>query len=90
MRMSKLFSQTLREAPADAEAMSHILLLRAGFIRQLGSGIFSYLPLAMRTLGKIEGIIREEIIVHVHHGRALGVYSARDFEGTNGGGLRLN
>ena len=61
MRMSKLFSQTLREAPADAEAMSHILLLRAGFIRQLGSGIFSYLPLAMRTLGKIEGIIREEM-----------------------------
>ena len=61
MRMSNLFSQTLREAPADAEAMSHILLLRAGFIRQLGSGIFSYLPLAVRTLNKIEGIIREEM-----------------------------
>ena len=61
MRMTNLFSQTLREAPADAEAMSHILLLRAGFIRQLGSGIFSYLPLAKRTLDKIEGIIREEM-----------------------------
>ena len=61
MRMTNLFSQTLREAPADAEAMSHILLLRAGFIRQLGSGIFSYLPLAKRTLDKIEGVIREEM-----------------------------
>mgnify|MGYP001465797967 CR=1 FL=1 len=61
MRMTNLFSQTLREAPADAEAMSHILLLRAGFIRQLGSGIFSYLPLAKRTLDKIEGIIRAEM-----------------------------
>ena len=61
MRMTKLFSQTLREAPADAEVASHILLVRAGFIRQLGSGIFSYLPLARRTLSKIENIIRDEI-----------------------------
>ena len=44
--MSGLFSQTLREAPADAEVASHILLLRAGFVRQLASGIFSYLPIA--------------------------------------------
>ena len=58
MRMSRLFSQTLREAPADAQVASHILLLRAGYIRQLASGIFSYLPLAHRALGKIEGIIR--------------------------------
>jgi len=61
MRMSRLFSQTLREAPADAEVASHIFLLRAGFLRQLASGIFSYLPLAQRTARKIEQIIREEM-----------------------------
>lgn len=61
MRMSRLFSQTLREAPADSEIVSHQLLVRAGFIRQLGAGIFSYLPLAHRSLGKIMAIMREEI-----------------------------
>ena len=61
MRMSQLFSQTLREASADAEVASHQLLLRAGFIRQLASGIFSYLPLARRSMNKIENIIRAEI-----------------------------
>jgi prolyl-tRNA synthetase len=59
--MSKLFSQTWREAPSDAEVASHQLLLRAGFIRQLAAGIFSYLPLARRALNKIENIIREEM-----------------------------
>lgn len=61
MRMTRLFSQTLREAPAEAEAASHQLLLRAGFIRLLATGIFSYLPLARRALTKIERIVREEI-----------------------------
>jgi prolyl-tRNA synthetase len=61
MRMSKLFSQTLRDVPSDAEVPSHGLLVRAGFIRQLASGIFSYLPLARRALTKIENIMREEI-----------------------------
>jgi len=61
MRMTRLFSQTLREAPAEAEAASHQLLLRAGFIRPLATGIFSYLPLARRALTKIERIVREEI-----------------------------
>jgi len=61
MRMSQLFSQTLREAPNDAEAISHVLLMRAGFIRQLASGIFSYLPLAQRSLRKIEDILRAEM-----------------------------
>ena len=61
MRMSKLISQTLREAPTEAEIPSHQLLLRAGFIRQLAAGIFSYLPLARRSLDKIENIMREEI-----------------------------
>ena len=57
MRMSKLFSQTLREAPAEAEIASHQLLFRAGFVRQLATGVFSYLPLARRSLNKIENII---------------------------------
>src|SRR5574340_850688 len=61
MKMSKLFSQTLREAPSEAEVVSHQLLSRAGFIRPLGAGIFSYLPLAKRSLNKIENIMRDEI-----------------------------
>ncbi len=61
MRLSHLFSQTLREIPSDAEVTSHQLLVRAGFIRQLGSGIFTYLPLAYRTLTKIMNIMREEM-----------------------------
>ena len=61
MHLSRLFSQTLRDAPGDAEVISHKLLLRAGFIRQLGAGIFSYLPLARRSLTKIENIMRHEI-----------------------------
>ena len=61
MRMSKLFSQTLRDVPAEVDIVSHQLLLRAGYIRQLGTGIFSYLPLAQRALTKIENIIRDEM-----------------------------
>jgi len=61
MRMSRLFSQTLRETPAEAEVVSHQLLLRAGFIRQLAAGVFSYLPLAQRTLARIKAILRDEI-----------------------------
>jgi prolyl-tRNA synthetase len=59
--MSKLFSQTLRETPADAEVTSHQLLVRAGFVHQLAAGVFSYLPLARRVLTKIENIMRQEI-----------------------------
>jgi prolyl-tRNA synthetase len=61
MRMTKLFSQTLRDVPSEAEIASHQLLLRAGFIRQLAAGVFSYLPLARRSLSKIEAILRQEI-----------------------------
>jgi len=61
MRQSLLFAKTLREAPADSEAASHKLLVRAGFIRQLASGIYSYMPLGLRVLSKIETIIREEM-----------------------------
>ena len=61
MRMSRLFNQTLREAPTDTEVSSHQLLVRAGYIQQLAAGIFSYLPLAKRVLTKIENIMRLEI-----------------------------
>ncbi|MHC5252416.1 proline--tRNA ligase [Listeria kieliensis] len=60
MRQTMTFIPTLKETPADAEVRSHQLLLRAGFIRQTASGIYSYLPLASLTLQKIEQIIREE------------------------------
>ncbi|HEX8474944.1 MAG TPA: proline--tRNA ligase [Pyrinomonadaceae bacterium] len=61
MRWSQYFIPTLREDPADAEVVSHRLLLRAGFIRQLGSGIYSYLPLAQRVAAKVMRILREEM-----------------------------
>ncbi len=61
MRMTRMFSTTIRETPSEADAASHQLLLRAGFIRQSGVGIFSYLPLARRALTKIENIMREEM-----------------------------
>jgi prolyl-tRNA synthetase len=61
MRVSLLFGETLREAPADVDVESHRLLLRAGYVRPLAAGIFSYLPLAHRALAKIAAIIREEI-----------------------------
>ncbi len=61
MRWSQLFTPTLRDNPADAEVASHRLLLRAGYIRQLAAGIYSYLPLAQRSLLKIQEIIREEM-----------------------------
>ena len=61
MKMSHLFSQTLREAPADAETISHQLMLRAGLIRQLGTGIYTLMPLGKRAVNKIEAIIREEM-----------------------------
>src|SRR6266852_1580897 len=61
MLWSRLFIPTLREAPAEAEAMSHTLLLRAGYIRQLAAGIYSHLFLSQRTLNKIIQIVREEM-----------------------------
>lgn len=61
MRYSQLLTQTLREVPADAEAISHQLALRAGLIRPLASGIFSFLPLGLRVKRNIEQILREEM-----------------------------
>ena len=61
MRSSNLFSKTLRDAPSDAETISHQLLIRSGFIQQIASGIFSLLPLGNRSISKIRNIIREEM-----------------------------
>ncbi len=61
MRYSKLFGKTLRQAPAEAESISHQLLLRSGMIAQVAAGIYSYLPFGWRALKKIEQIIREEM-----------------------------
>ena len=61
MRLSQLFGKTQREIPAEADTISHQLMLRAGMIRQLTAGVYSYLPLALRSLHKIENIIRDEM-----------------------------
>src|SRR3954465_13850354 len=61
MRYSRLLIPTLKEAPAEAQVVSHILLVRGGFIRKLAAGIYSLLPLGTRVVAKIERIIREEL-----------------------------
>ncbi len=61
MRLSQLFGKTQREIPADADTISHQLMLRAGMIRQLTAGVYSYLPIALRSMRKIENIIRDEM-----------------------------
>src|SRR5438132_622865 len=61
MRMSTQFGLTLRAAPGKTEAEGHQMLVRAGFVRQLGQGIFSYLPLGWRSVRKIENILRQEM-----------------------------
>ena len=61
MRASKYTIATLKETPADADIISHQLMIRAGLIRKLASGIYSWLPMGFRVLQKIEHIIREEM-----------------------------
>ncbi|NKX49859.1 proline--tRNA ligase, partial [Arthrobacter deserti] len=61
LRLSPLFLPTLREDPVDGEVASHKLLVRAGYIRRAAPGIYSWLPLGLRVLGKVERIIREEM-----------------------------
>ncbi|MFN9807214.1 MAG: proline--tRNA ligase, partial [Betaproteobacteria bacterium] len=61
MRASAFFISTLREAPADAEVVSHRLMMRAGMIRKLAAGIYTYMPMGLRSIRKIENIIREEM-----------------------------
>ncbi|MEO8152185.1 MAG: proline--tRNA ligase [Rhizobacter sp.] len=61
MKASQFFISTLKEAPADAEVASHKLMMRAGFIKRLGAGIYSYMPMGLRVIRKLEAIIREEM-----------------------------
>ena len=61
MRLSHLFFTTLRDDPSEAEMPSHRLLLRAGYVRQLGAGLYSLLPLGFRVTQRVEQVIREEI-----------------------------
>ena len=60
-RLSELFLRTLREDPAEAEVPSHKLLVRAGYLRRAAPGVYSWLPLGLRTLRKIEDVVREEM-----------------------------
>jgi prolyl-tRNA synthetase len=61
MKASQFFIRTLQEAPADAEIVSHKLMMRAGLIRKLGAGIYNYMPMGLKVIRKVEGIIREEM-----------------------------
>ena len=61
MKATQFFISTLKEAPADAEVVSHQLMMRAGFIKRLGAGIYSYMPMGLRVIRKVESIIREEM-----------------------------
>jgi len=61
MRASRFFISTLKEAPSDAEIVSHKLMMRAGMIKRMGSGIYTYMPLGLRIIRKVEAIIREEM-----------------------------
>ena len=61
MKASQFFISTLKEAPADAEIVSHKLMTRAGFIKKLGAGLYNYMPMGLRTIRKVENIIREEL-----------------------------
>jgi len=61
MKASQFFISTLKEAPADAEIVSHQLMMRAGLIKKLGAGIYNYMPMGLRVLRKVEAIVREEM-----------------------------
>src|SRR5947207_15974858 len=61
MRVSKFFLSTLKEAPAEAELVSHRLMLRAGMIRRLAAGVYTWMPLGLRVLRRVEAIVREEM-----------------------------
>src|SRR5258705_8783160 len=61
MRYSRALVPTLKEAPSDAQTASHILLMRGGYIRRVGAGIYSFLPPGLRVLRRVERVIREEM-----------------------------
>src|SRR5271168_3567144 len=61
MRMSQLLLRTLREDPADADTAGHALLVRGGFVRRVSSGVYTFLPLGLKVLRKLQGIVRDEL-----------------------------
>jgi prolyl-tRNA synthetase len=61
MKASQFFISTLKEAPADAEVISHKLMMRAGMIKRLGAGIYNYMPIGLRIIRRVEAVIREEM-----------------------------
>src|ERR1700712_5496347 len=61
MKASNFFISTLKEAPAEAEVASHKLMMRAGMIKRLGTGIYNYMPMGLRVIRKVEAIVREEM-----------------------------
>ena len=61
MKASQFLVSTLKEAPADAEVVSHQLMIRAGMIKRLGAGIYNYMPMGLRVIRKVEAIVREEM-----------------------------
>ena len=61
MKASQFFISTLKEAPADAEIVSHKLMMRAGMIKKLGAGLYTYMPVGLRVIRKVEQIVREEM-----------------------------
>src|SRR2546425_13272707 len=61
MKASQFFISTLKEAPADAEVVSHQLMTRAGMIKKLGAGVYNYMPMGLRVIRKVEAIVREEM-----------------------------
>jgi len=61
MKASQFFISTLKEAPADAEVVSHKLMMRAGMIKKLGAGIYTLMPMGLRVVKKVESIVREEM-----------------------------
>src|SRR5690349_7546272 len=61
MKASQFFISTLKEAPADAEVVSHQLMMRAGMIKKLGAGVYNYMPMGLRVIRKVEAIVREEM-----------------------------
>jgi hypothetical protein len=86
MKRSQLFLPTMKDVPAEAEVISHQLMLRAGFIRRVAAGIYSYLPLGHRVMQKVSQIIREGARAAAAGGAASGIVAGERALGTHGQG----
>ena len=79
MKQSKLLIQTLRETPRDADVVSQQLMMRAGMIQKVAAGIYSYLPLAFRSIRKFEEIVREELAKDIERDFYLSAGQAKEY-----------